>query len=100
MDIGPGDYVECDLTGVRRAPSGEVAGGWPVHGGVYVVRAVGRYNSPVWGDTPGIKLVGIYGRISGKRDAWFPAKCFRPIYRPKADLIESLLTPIEEGVEA
>jgi hypothetical protein len=98
--IGPGDFIECVDAGPYRG-----SGGWVVptlallvHGAIYQVATLSTH--PEYG-VPTVCLVGYpsYGEEVG--DAIF---CgwglfrFRPIYRPKADLIESLLQGIDQLV--
>lgn len=96
--IGPGDWVErvppppdfraeIDSANIRHS------GPRPVLGGIYCVRAVGTYRSLAGERCHGLKLVGIIASIPGHPDAWFAAEGFRPVYRPRADFIESLKQP-------
>lgn len=83
--IGPGDFVEC------VHDSGSTPGRLTV-GALYVVRAIhsGPFDPPY--DGVGFEIEGVPSRsVSGWAD-----KLFRPIYRPRADLIERLLQPIDE----
>lgn len=93
--IGPGDWVECvDASGANNG--GMFDGGFLVAGRVYQVRAL----STLTGGAPGVKLVGqpdIHLK-TGKRGSYSVTR-FRPIYRPKADLIERLMQPIDEPVK-
>lgn len=76
--IGPGDWVECvDSRGWEHLV--------PV-GSVHLVEDVTMWQ----GRIPSLILKGI-ASPSGYREVL--AECFRPIYRPKADLIESLKAP-------
>ena len=98
--IGPGDWVECaPPSGYRgEIPIEEIgiSGGYPKGGHVYRVREVGQYWN-LKGIMDGLRLVGIVASIPDHPDAWWPAECFRPIYRPKADLIERLMAPAPEA---
>lgn len=99
--IGPGDWVEC----VDMRSPGRVGFRWlrgervPQEGSVYRV-------SDLWTDSNGevVILVGwerVGASLEHGRRVGFRANRFRPIYRPKADLIESLKTPAKrEGVPA
>lgn len=98
--IGPGDWVERDpdFRNPRRAiPKSEVSvrGGWPEFGKLYQVRDMQVLRGEEGCLWQGLRLVGVVATISGHPDAYWPAEGFRPIYRPKADLIESLKVPAE-----
>lgn len=91
--IGPGDWVECvdvtsDVAGTGHDWQGERV---PVEGQIYQV-------SDAWVDCDGYSVILVgWERDRAARD-WgrrcgFAIERFRPIYRPKADLIESLKTP-------
>lgn len=85
--IGPGDFVEC--VDARPCP---IYGPVPlVVGGLYVVSRVEQDTATVFGWS--IFLVGVR---SGGPHGGFGGGRFRPIYRPKQSLIESLKTPVEE----
>ena len=86
MDIGAGDWVECVHNGERGGLS------WPrpelVVGGIYSVARL----------DPDYLLVGypvlwLNEQINPEQysDGGYAADRFRPIYRPKASLIQSLL---------
>lgn len=94
--IGPGDWVECAPPSGYRGdiPIEQVgiSGSYPKRGHVYRVREVGQYRT-LQGMEDGLRLVGIVASTPGHPDSWWPARCFRPIYRPKAELIQSLLAP-------
>lgn len=75
--IGPGDWVEC----VDTRGDGDIVPLGSIHL-VEDVAAVGRI--------PCLILKGIV-HPSGKRKV--RADCFRPVYRPRADLIERLKAP-------
>lgn len=79
-DIGKGDWMEC----ASLAPRGEgVRGHGFVIGRIYQVSVVHPYG--------GLDFVGAMRAPSGF--GWKRSR-FRPIYRPKADLIESLRAPV------
>lgn len=86
--IGPGDFVEC--VGATAWPEVTV-------GGIYRVEAI----IEAYGDCPacgnegseGITFAGHPKRLKGGiMMSWCPCR-FRPIYRPRADLIEQLKAP-------
>jgi len=90
--IGPGDWVECvdNSCGQLEAWS---AGERLEKGAVYQI-------GDCWVDTHTLKeVVSIVGRerVAGSRRKGrrlgYSINRFRPIYRPKADLIESLKAP-------
>lgn len=87
--IGPGDWVEA------LGPRGAVSWTGARAGGVYCVEALVS-TAPCDlcpDDHPGLHLFGIQRHPHG----W--AGCqFRPIYRPKADLIEQLKQPAPDAV--
>lgn len=86
--IGPGDYVEC--VNVERMRG--VSCRFLRLGAVYRVTWAGR-------SAFGVEILRVAGieLPPGKRG--FQLERFRPIYRPKADLIESLKAPIERVCE-
>lgn len=94
--IGPGDWVEC----VNARPShwyGYDCG--LVVGAVYQVRAIIPAAISPFGDTGlGLHLHEIVRPLDvdwGTEPA-FCATRFRPVYRPKSELIQGLLQPILE----
>lgn len=95
--IGPGDWLESLYDYPASGSSRSLT-----KGGLYCVGEVDHEDCTCWrcGDTgPGFALVGDPpGSLADS--AWCLCD-FRPIYRPKADLIESLKTPAKrEGVPA
>lgn len=87
-DIGPGDFVEC----VRvTKPNSAFA-----MGAIYVVEAVIKPTSCDLCASPchGLHLVGMHRHPHG----WC-INCFKPVYRPKSDLIETLKQPAPEMVD-
>jgi hypothetical protein len=84
--IGPGDYVEC------LRPVGEKGRIETIPGNVYRVRDVGEQGGGVW-----LSIVGIPdpNQLGYPCPGW-GAEAFRPIYRPKAELIASLKQPSPE----
>lgn len=99
--IGSGDWVECigcddRKTVVVPRKSVTIKGlGYPQRGMLYQVREARVYHTPE-GPDDGLRLFGIVASISGHPDAWWSARGFRPIYRPKADLLASLMQPAPE----
>ena len=87
--IGPGDWVEC--VDASPHPNHKVSTKL-VQGALYRVRE--ESVCPETGKN-GLTLCGvllpIHSKI-GREIGWLLSR-FRPIYRPKADLIESLKTP-------
>ena len=98
-DIGVGDWVECvDATPFHHTyPTLQL-------GALYCVREVAIDPSPRTPDRKnGVRLHGIYlpKRQKDQAERGWRLSRFRPIYRPRADLIESLKTPAKrEGVPA
>lgn len=92
--IGPGDWVEC----VNASPfhSRNAVSNRLRVGAIYQIANCGL--DP--GD--GVPIVWLVGLDSGDFTRAFLAARFRPIYRPKASLIESLLTakPVRVGEDA
>jgi len=93
--IGPGDWVEC--IDVSWRPLAHYPPSQLIVGAVYQVEDVDRD-----AHDPGIWLVGI---TSPHCTGTFSTSHFKPIYRPKAKLIEDLLkvdelSPIEVLFEA
>lgn len=48
----------------------------------------------------GLRLLGAVPVVAGYRAGFICSGAFRPIYRPKSEIIQGLLTPIDERVEA
>lgn len=85
--IGPGDFVECvSAVNTCHLPNGYA------HGCVYVVEECFREFG--W---DALNCVGMArpADIGSDQRGW-PIEAFRPIYRPRADLIETLLAPAPE----
>lgn len=90
--IGPGDWVEF-----VGAPTGYVpVGGGPSYkiGALYLVTEVGRRcrdgAGKVW---PSLRVAGKATHDAEGFSRSVPTAAFRPIYRPKSSLIESLKQP-------
>ena len=91
--IGPGDWVECvdmvsDFSGGCEVWLDDAL---PIEGQIYQV-------SDAWIDDDGYSVILVgwereKARLDWGRRCGFAIERFRPIYRPKADLIESLKTP-------
>ena len=90
--IGPGDWVECVDAGSPRGKRGPVL----VLGKVYCVDGVVHQDYPCLHDGCGHNLLEVAG-VNHELPCC-PSR-FRPIYRPKADLIERLMQPIDEPVK-
>jgi hypothetical protein len=89
-DIGVGDIVECV---VNRLPTTLPPRGLVV-GSTYRVTAVGV--TPRGDSEPGVPWVRL-AEVAVRPDRWgFRASWFKHIYRPRADLIESLLHKASE----
>lgn len=84
MDIGVGDWVECICA--RTCGCGCFPAGTSVLilGKIYQVETVCSHIE----ESPGLTLVEV--STPGDHHC-FPARDFRPIYRPKQELIESLM---------
>lgn len=79
--IGPGDWVECVDT--RDSP-------------VVVLHAIYLVEDTAWHrDIPCLILRGV---VSPRGFRKVRADCFRPIYRPKSELIEQLKQPAPDAV--
>lgn len=88
--IGPGDWVEC----VDASP-GANDGLCLTRGGLYCIEAVDDRGLLCGTGRCGRTCRGVF--LSGRRDRWpWCGSRFRPIYRPRADLIQTLLEPIKE----
>jgi hypothetical protein len=92
--IGPGDWVECvDPKGAD----------WLTFGAIYLVDDVRKFHGACGHcgrkgadcDNTGLLLGGIRGIRPGCAD-YNCSRCFRPIYRPRAELIETLLRKADE----
>lgn len=98
MDIGPGDWVECvDGSRVSRCPDCDwLPESWPVEGLVYRVVDVGvNLFGESWVELAEFREIDPSGLVV----AWDVDR-FRPIYRPKESLIQTLLEPVDEMVPA
>ncbi len=85
MDIGPGDFVEC----VRDGPNKWGMPSWLKAGTIYRVRKVL------------ITTLFLYPSAALPRPRpGYKIDRFRPIYRPKAEIIQGLLQPIKEKEDA
>ena len=84
----PGDYVEC----VDARPHGHYLIAPLQAGQVYIVRSVIAPDEKF--PAGGLRLEGVPMPVSPRNieAGWAPRR-FRPVYRPKASLIESLLAP-------
>lgn len=88
-DIGVGDWVES--LNDADAEIGFIA---VRKGGVYCVRAVDPDPGvcPTCGDCcPGVVLVGDEQPV----DWWWQGCLFRPVYRPKAEILDGLREPVK-----
>lgn len=84
--IGPGDWVEC-----VDASACPAYGPTPlVVGLIYAVERIDGRADVVGGVA--LHLVGVR---SGGPQGGFGAFRFRPVYRPRTDLIETLLQPVD-----
>ncbi len=88
--IGPGDWVEC----VR---DGSAVHGWSplTVGAIYRVRDLVEEGYPGGRVVAGVTLHEV-ATPPGEVGFWI--ELFRPIYRPRADLIESLKAPAPDAV--
>ena len=94
--IGPGDWVECVDTSrpnFLTLDPREISPSILIRGGVYQVEAV----VPSRQSRPMLQLREVRSKLNPL--GAFYAYRFRPIYRPKADLIERLMQPIDEPVK-
>lgn len=84
--IGPGDWVECISNGEDRPGCG--GRGYKI-GALYVVSDVHLWR--------GFAQINCVGRVRpeefGLPNPGWSIRAFRPIYRPRADFIESLKQP-------
>lgn len=83
--IGPGDFVEC----VNADPQFIIPTGLSA-GAIYQVQALTPPRPGRWA-VAGLLLVGV--RHPGNELGDYNPDRFRPIYRPRADFIESLKQP-------
>lgn len=89
--IGPGDWVECLRTWPSLDGSSE---GFRV-GGLYCVEAV--YDSDEYCDHCRTCCDALSFSNIAPDQGWISC-AFRPIYRPREDLIQQLLQPVSETV--
>jgi hypothetical protein len=89
MDIGKGDYVEC------VAGATDDFGYGVVTGQLYCVKDIASSWSRCVFDDCRNPRVFVCGQPHIEFGGWCPQR-FRPIYRPKAELIESLKTKTKE----
>lgn len=100
-DIGPGDWVEyIGKPEGYTSPKGSSPSSRYTIGGLYCVRETGR----LCADGAGRPWRSM--RLAGDPYYWpdgtpmsVPVAAFRPVYRPRADLIERLMQPVA-GEEA
>jgi hypothetical protein len=94
--IGPGDWVEC----VDVSPRYQPGYGWCPAPDQLVLRSIYRvarvFCEPVWG-VDSVVLEGL-GAHETRADGAYWAGRFRPIYRPKSELIDTLKQPAPAGV--
>lgn len=85
-DIGKGDWVEC----IHGNPVDKPSPGQKLLsiGAIYQVEEVGHY-APLSADY--VVIVGFYSDHPTR--GWL-ASAFRPIYRPKSEIIEALKQPV------
>jgi hypothetical protein len=81
--IGPGDFVECVHCG------GPFPAGFTV-ANIYQVSEVGLWHGYPWINVDEMPTPRDFGHSA---PGW-AAECFRPIYRPKSSIIESLKQPV------
>ena len=92
--LGPGDFVECvDASDAIHIILRDRHSVPLVVGAVYRVREIDT--TPTLDGEDGVVLWGIEMAAGGGWSRSFRISRFRPLYRPKADLIESLKTPVE-----
>lgn len=96
--IEPGDWVEFIGRDETLKQAHRVEGQLAV-GQIYRVRALMRgydRNANTWME--GLQLFGVYAyHENGVEGAWHPS-LFRPIYRPKSSLIQTLKQPAPDAV--
>ncbi len=85
--MGPGDFVECVQCG------DPVIGFHP--GVIYIVEGAGYWNGRPWLTCVGKPIPADFGYGPEYGPGW-TASAFRPIYRPKASIIEALKQPAPE----
>lgn len=98
--IGPGDWVECIARGRGNPPGVQFERDAPLDVGrlyrvVKVVRGVDRKSGEF---REGVFLTWPRTFIGGVEAAW-PLERFRPVYRPKQTVIDSLTAPPERTPE-
>jgi hypothetical protein len=88
--IGPGDWVEL----IDPAWAGQT---FPRQGGIYCIESVEDCGDNTCGDCGGSVGLDLVQVPPLEDCAWCPCQ-FRPIYRPRADLIEQLKQPAPPAV--
>mgnify|MGYP006967776509 FL=1 len=92
--IGPGDWVEC--VGYALGKRGfEPRGPTPKKGEIYQIEAVVMGRLRDGAVEPAYRLVGWHVPSETGARIVYHHSGFRPIYRPKADLIERLMQPVK-----
>jgi hypothetical protein len=93
MDIGAGDWVECvSFQGIMVCGNSESNAPSLIVGRIYQVEEVFPPSRFADGES-GISVQEVKD-IDENGNRWaFCLECFRPIYRPKSSLIESIKTP-------
>lgn len=96
---GPGDWVECVDAAFGADGGFQCADGWLLqHGAVYMVLEVISASNRMGKIVPALRLAGLSHRSETGRSGGYAARRFRPIYRPKSELIETLLKSADEPV--
>lgn len=90
--IGPGDWVECVDASLRRVT---IASGRLVRGAIYCVAWCAERHATGVGLVQSIGLTDPVMRWYAEdgTEGGYVADRFRPIYRPKQELIQSLKAP-------
>lgn len=86
--IGPGDWVEC----VDASPCRRIGFTSLVHGRLYRVSALGV---PDGSGERGLIIAEAPHPDTTRYGVGWALRRFRPVYRPRAHLIESLLKPVD-----
>lgn len=97
--IGVGDWVEFIGSSLPPPPSRDGVG--PVLGRIYCVRQLRpRVRCTDGVVRPGLRVFGVrqFVKTTGK-ECSYPLIHFRPIYRPRAEIIEALKQPAPSEME-
>lgn len=97
--IGPGDWVECVGCDTPNHEGHEpVRGDRPQRGQIYLVDRVDLARSTTGRMRPALTVTSPKAYSANGNEIGWGVENFRPIYRPKSELLESLLKRADASV--